>query len=162
MSIQDKLSLNQSPLKRKLMDYKIRLTGNYSPIIRLQVTENKYEDEEITVISHNRIIAIIDYPGEIPLYRLRGSAQNAIDDNTGVFFYDILPIEIYTQWEDTIEVGDIIVRKIIDENEETLVNVLRISNVLGSFKRDLIWKKSYAAPHNVTLTTEIQDIIDSY
>ena len=162
MSIQGKLSNKQSPLKRKLMDYKIRLSGNCSQVIRLHVTEDKYEDEEVSVISHCLILAIIDYPGEIPLYRLRGTAQNEIDDNTGVFFYDVIPIEIYTQWKDKVEPGDILVRKILDENDNYLLNVLRVSNVLGSFKNNLVWKKCYASPHNMTLTQEIQDIIDTY
>ena len=161
--IQNKLAKKQAGLKRKLMDYKIRLSGNCSQIIRIYTEENKYGDETLTTINHCMILAIIDYPGELPLYRLRTSADDSeIDEPTGIFLYDIIPIEVYTQWKDKVEIGDLLVRKIKDETDSCLVNVLRISNILGSFKTDLIWKKCLTAPYNMTISQEVQDIIDAY
>ena len=164
MSIQDALSRKLSPIKRKLFDYKIRLSGNRSKIIRLKTTENKYGDEDITIVSDCQIIAIRNYPSEIRLYRLRTEVQIPISESTGIYFYDILPIEVFTQWKDNVEVGDILVRKIRDENycTDPLLNIIRITEVLGAFTDELAWKKSQASPHTMKMTTQLQLLIDNY
>lgn len=171
MSIQEKLSKAYAPLQRKLFDRQISLTGRVSDVIRLKVVENKYHDEEIQIVSSDRIEMVIDFPAEIPLFRFRNRnldsvdiSQEQIESNTSVYLYDILPIECYAKFEDKIERGDIIIVMYSDENLETqdLVLILRISEVLGSFNANsLVWRRFQCAPYNLTLTDEINAIIDS-
>lgn len=161
-TIQDRISKKTSKLKRYMFDYKIRLSGNCTEAIRLKVDENRYGDETITIVCHNRINAIINYPTEIPFYRIRGEIQQPISEPTGTYLYDILPIELFTQFSDNVEEKDIIIRKIKDEHGECILHILRVSEILGAFKTDIVWKKAYCAPHNMTLSAEMIDIINNY
>lgn len=161
-TIQDQISNKTSKLKRHLFDYKVRLSGNCTGAIRLKIDENRYGDETITVICHNRINAIINYPTEIPFYRIRGEVQQVISEPTGTYLYDILPIELFTQFKDDVEKGDLIIRKIKDEHDECILHVLRITEILGAFKTNIVWKKSQCAPYNMILTSEIINIINKY
>ena len=173
MSIQERLSNVYSNLQRKLFDQQIYLTGSSMEVVRLKVVEDKYHDEEIQVISNDTITIAMDIPAEIPLYRIRNqtitagnptASQEPIEKATSIFLYDILPIEGYSRFEDNVEKGDIIIRFFSDENEETdaLILILRVSEVLGSFNANsLVWKRFQCAPHNLTLTTEIEQIISN-
>ncbi len=165
MSIQDKLSKIHSGLMRKLFDYQLGLVSSDVKVIRLKITENQYLDETIEVISDDTITLKLALPTEIPLYRLRGEEQDAIDDKTGIFLYDILPIEGYSKFTDNVEKFDIFIKKLKDENVDTdpLLMILRVSETVGSFNvNQLVWKKFYCAPYNMTISTEIQTIIDTY
>jgi len=166
MGIQNKLSEVFAPLQRKLFDYEIDIIGSDVKVIRLKIVENQYEDETtITVISNDTITLKLALPDEIPLYRLRGDSLDAIDDTTGLFLYDILPIEGYSSFVDNVERFDIFVKKIKDENSSTddMLMILRVTEPVGSFNVDrLVWKKFYCAPYNMTIPTEMQTIIDAY
>ena len=165
MSIQSKLAKVHSGLMRKLFDYQIGLIGSDVKVIRLKITENQYLDETIEVISDDLIELKLVLPTEIPLYRLRGEAQDVIDEKSGLFLYDILPIEGYSKFTDNIEKFDILIKKMKDENSSTdpMLMILRVTEPVGSFNVDeLVWKKFYCAPYNLTLTTEMQTIIETY
>ncbi len=165
MSIQNKLAKIFSPLQRKLFDYQIDLIGSDVKVIRLKITENQYLDEVIEIISDDVIELKLALPTEIPLYRFRNEVEDEIDEKTGLFLYDILPIEGFSKFPDNIEKFDIFVKKIKDENNLTdpMLMILRVSNVVGSLNVDeLVWKKFYCAPYNLTISTELQTIIDSY
>jgi len=165
LSIQDKLANNLSSLQRKLFNQQIELVGSELEVIRLKTTLDKYEDETIEVISSDVIIVQLDIPSEIPLYRLRGTTQDAIDDTTGLYLYEIIPIEGYSRFEDNVEKFDIIIKKIKDENDVTdpMLMILRVSEVFGSINANaLVWKKFNCAPYNMIISEEIQNIIDSY
>ena len=165
MGIQNKLAEVFAPLQRKLFDYQIDLIGSDVKVIRLKIVENDYEDETITVISNDTITLKLDLPTEIPLYWLRGTAQDALDEKTGLYLYDILPIEGYSSFEDNVERFDVFIKKIKDNNSSTdpMLMILRVTEPVGSFNVDeLVWKKFYCAPYNMTISTEIQTIIDAY
>ncbi len=166
MSIQDKISSKLAPLQRKLFDRQISLMGNNVKVIRLQVVEDKYMDETISIIDNDIIEIILDIPAEIPLYRLgRTSSSPVITESTGLYLYDILPIEGYSKFEDNVEKGDILIKKIYDEkaNTDPLLLILRISESLGSISNtDLVWKKFHCSPHNLTLTAELIQIINNF
>jgi len=166
MSIQDKISTKLAPLQRKLFDNQINLMGSSTKVIRLQVITDKYMDETITVINNDVIEIILKIPSEIPLYRLtRDTTSPVITEKTGLYLYDILPIEGYSRFEDNVEKGDIIIKKIYDENMSTdpLLLILRVSEPLGGISSNsLVWKKFNCSPHNMTLTSDIKQIIQAY
>jgi hypothetical protein len=164
MGIQDSLTNASAKVQRRLFDLNIKLTGREVQGLRFYVAEeDKYGDEnEIRHISSSPITAIVNFPpGDIPLYRLRGETSGADVDDSGLFFYDILPIEVYCQWQDKVEKGDFLVFSIQDENNKAMPVLLRFSNALGSFHTHLIWRKFMCAPYNGKAPVEIQNYIDA-
>lgn len=148
-SIQSKLDRKTAVLRRKLFDNKIGLSGTDVKCTRLKTIKNMYDDvETLTIISDDTIVANIKIPSDIPLTRLRADEVDDVSDSTNVFFYDILPIDVYTQWADNIEKDDILIFDIFDERDETLQIILKIAEVVTRFKQSIVWKKSLAAPYN--------------
>jgi hypothetical protein len=83
----------------------------------------------------------------MPLIRLRaGNGTQAEVQSTGLFFYDILPIECYTRWEDYLEPGDVVYFWAGDENGNKMPVVFKILEQKGSFSSQLIWRKFLSAP----------------
>jgi hypothetical protein len=83
----------------------------------------------------------------MPLIRLRaGKGTQAQVQATGLFFYDILPVEIYIRWKDQIEVNDILYFFAKDENGDKMPVVFKILDQKGAFSSQLIWRKMIAAP----------------
>jgi hypothetical protein len=165
MSIQEKIANALSPLQRKLFDQHVNLMGSEHKVIRLKVTVDRYDTETVDIISDDIITVILDIPTEIPLYRLRGESKEQIDSTTGLYLYDILPIEGYSKFEDNVEKFDIIIKKIYDDVDSTdpMLMILRISEVLGSLNaNNLVWKKFYCAPYNLRIGTSLQALIDEY
>ena len=162
MGIQDKLDTGLSALKRKLTDYKIDISGREFQVLHIATTRDKYEDETVTMISNKTVTAIIKYPSDIPLYRYRSGSSTITHASDGVYLYDILPINLFTKWADKVEKFDLLVQKITDDQDIIVPIVLRISEVLGSFNTELVWKYAQAAPYNQTLSSTVQTAIDTY
>lgn len=148
-SIQSKIDRKTATLRRKLFDNAISLSGVNTKCVRLKTSKNMYGDvETLTVISNDIIIVNIVIPSDIPLTRLRGDAVDDVNDSNNVFFYDILPIDVYSKWSDNIEKDDILIFEIYNEFDEALQIILKISEVVTKFKQSIVWKKSLAAPYN--------------
>jgi hypothetical protein len=119
-------------------------------------------NDELTTISVSDIpIIFIFPPGEMPLIRLRArNGTQAEVQSSGLFFYDILPIECYTRWEDHLENGDVIYFWAGDENGNKMPVVFKILDQKGAFSSQLIWRKFLAAPIT-NIETEIpQDLAE--
>ena len=148
-SIQSKIDRKTAALRRKLFDNSISLMGSDVQCTRLKTSKNMYGDvETLTIITDDTIVAVISIPTDIPLTRLRGDAVDDVNDSSNVFFYDILPIDVYTKWSDNIERDDILIFEIFDEFDAPLQIVLKISEVVTKFKQSIVWKRSLAAPYN--------------
>jgi hypothetical protein len=141
---------------RKLSDYSIFVNGRRTECTRLTRIKDAWGNEDANTISVSTIQAIFVFPpGEMPLIRLRaGSGTQAEIQSSGLFFYDILPVEIYIRWEDRIENGDILYFYALDENENKMPVVFKILNQTGAFSSQLIWRKMIAAPIT-NVSTEI-------
>ena len=161
MSIQDSISKASEKVKRKLFDNQIKVTGRCLMAVRYHVTIDMYQDEERTLINRDAIQAIIDYPTEIPIYRFARGSYNNDSQQTGAYLFDILPIDIFTKWQDKIEIGDFIYHCLRDEAGNIIPILLKISEVFGSFEKGLIWKKSWASPFNGSIPESLQNIIES-
>jgi hypothetical protein len=133
---------------RKLSDYHIFISGRHTECTRLSRNTDVWGNDNLETISVSSIPVIFIFPpGEMPLIRLRAkSGTQAEVQSTGLFFYDILPTECYTRWEDNIEAGDIIYFWAGDENGNKMPVVFKILDQKGAFSSQLIWRKYVAAP----------------
>jgi len=148
-SIQSKIDRKTATLRRKLFDNSISLSGVDTKCTRLKTSKNMYGDvETFTIITDDIIMANINIPSDIPLTRLRGDAIDDVNDSNTVFFYDILPIDVYTKWSDNVEKDDILIFEMYNEFDEPIQIILKISEVVTKFKQSIVWKKSLAAPYN--------------
>ena len=167
MGIQTKIATAQTKLKRSLRDYSITTAGDDVKVIRLTVTENKYGDETVTILSHDEIILVLDVPAQIPLTRLRTSVSDIITTTNNTYIYDILPITGFARFEDHVEKGDILIHKVYDEDDEenntNYLWILRVSEIMGNFSHGrLSGKRFLCSPYNMTLPDDVQTIIDNY
>jgi hypothetical protein len=133
---------------RKLSDYHIFTAGRRTECTRLSRNADVWGNENLTSISVSTAPVIFIFPpGEMPLIRLRvGNGTQAEVQSSGLYFYDILPIEVYTRWEDRLEPGDVIYFWAGDENGNRMPVIFKILDQKGSFSSQLIWRKFIAAP----------------
>ena len=165
MSLQDKIARSQSLARAKLHDYMITQVGTEAKVVRLKIEESLEGDpEEVYIVSSDVIVLYIDFPEEIPITRFRKSLTSSASATTSnVFLYDILPIEIYSRYEDNIEKDDIIIRKLRWKNDQVFYHVIQITETIGSFNaNELSFQKFYTAPYTMPLTDEIQNLVDGY
>lgn len=143
---------------RKLSDYSVFVHGRKTECTRLSRNTDIWGNDQLETISVSSVPVIFIFPpGEMPLIRLRaGNGTQAEVQSSGLFFYDILPVEAYTRWEDKLENADIIYFVALDENGNKMPVVFKILDQKGSFSSQLIWRKFICAPIT-NLETEIPD-----
>jgi len=137
-----------APAIRKLSDYAIFTQGRKAECTRLTKIKDIWGNADSETISVSQIQAIFVFPpGEMPLIRLRaGKGTQAQVQSATLYFYDILPIEVYVRWEDRIEVEDVLYFFVLDENNNKMPIVFKILDQKGAFSSQLIWRKMVAAP----------------
>ena len=133
---------------RKLSDYHIFTQGRKTECTRIAVKKDVWGNADTEAISVSQIQAVFIFPpGEMPLIRLRaGKGTQSQVQSTGLFFYDILPVEVYVRWEDEIEINDIIYFYALDEKGNKMPIVFKILDQKGAFSSQLIWRKLISAP----------------
>jgi hypothetical protein len=133
---------------RKLSDYHIFTQGRKTECTRLTKINDAWGNADSEIISVSQVQAIFVFPpGEMPLIRLRaGKGTQAQTQSTNLFFYDILPTEVYVRWEDHVEVGDVIYFFAVDENGGKIPVVFKVLDQKGAFSSQLIWRKMICAP----------------
>jgi hypothetical protein len=162
MGRQDKIAGAFAKSKRKFYDLGVSLGGKQVEVLRFFVKEDRYGDETSSTLSSSSISVVVDYPpGEIPMNRFRTDALSGADsiDSSGIFLFDILPIYVFSKFEDNVERGDLLVHFIKDDKGNKLCIVLQISDTLGKFTTEVVWKKQIAAPFNGKLPSEVQEYI---
>ena len=162
MSLYDSLTRSSSNLKRRLFDSSIKQLGRTVRVVRIQYQEDMYKDlTNIEALSHNEISAIIKFNEDVPLNRYRMDGTDYVDD-TRTFMFDVLPTEIYTRFEDSLELRDLIFFWLTDENDNKIPMLLQITEIFGRFESSLIYKKSYAAPVYGSLTQPLYQLLKNY
>lgn len=143
---------------RKLSDYAIFTQGRRTECTRLTKVTDTWGNSESDTIAASSVQAVFVFPpGEMPLIRLRaGKGTQAEVQASGIFFYDILPVEIYVRWEDKIEVGDVLYFTVLDENGHKMPVIFKVLDQKGAFSSQLIWRKMIAAPVT-NIDTEIPE-----
>jgi hypothetical protein len=141
---------------RKLSDYHVFTNGRRTECTRLSRNTDVWGNDSLETISVSSVPVIFIFPpGEMPLVRLRAkNGTQAEVQSNGLFFYDILPVECYTRWQDRLENGDVIYFAAGDENGNKMPVVFKILEQKGGFSSQLIWKKYLAAPIT-SIDTEI-------
>jgi hypothetical protein len=134
--------------RRRLFDHSLFMKGRKLQGVRLYRQMDKWGNAKEEVISTDEINAVVSFPGgEMPMMRLRGGkGQTESAGETGTFFYDILPIEIFFPWETKMEEGDIVFFTVGDEMGNQLPLMFRILVSVGSITTQVVWRKWNAAP----------------
>jgi hypothetical protein len=148
MGSYNKINDYVAPAIRKLSDYHVWTQGRRTECTRLTKINDVWGNADADTISVSQIQAIFVFPpGEMPLIRIRaGKGTQAQTQSTNLFFYDLLPTELYVRWEDHIEVNDVIYFFAADENGDKMPVVFKILDQKGAFSSQLIWRKLLAAP----------------
>jgi len=169
MSIQDSLSEKQDALRRHLFDKKILLTGRQFKAYKISKGDvDMYGDSlelEDLLGPEKELTLTINYPTEIPLDRynqagtMAGGEDTVADSST--FFFDILPVEIFSRFEDKLENNDYIIHSLKDEVGNPIVIVLKVIEQLGTLGASLTWRKHLVAPIMSDLPEAIKNVVDT-
>jgi len=171
VSYQDKLARATSRIRRHLFDYKVSITGTQSQVLRFKVTTNEYQDREYELINYDLVPFYIKLPEAIPMSRFRSfdNPQNVLDqqdaDTGNIYLYDILPIEGYSRFADDVEKGDLIIKRIEadDDNTDPYLFILQVAETLGNIDQErIVWKRHNCAPYTRQLPPEVISLIDQY
>jgi len=159
MALQDSLSNKTYKWKRQLFDINIDYLGNEIKAIMFSEEEiNHYGDKVLTISEDKLINVIIDYPGEeLPI--------TSDGDNSQFHLYDVLPIEVFTKFQDSIKFGTILVHKISITDDNSKLIALRISNQISKADgKNVVWNKWQAAPYNLNLDDfpELENTFQTY
>jgi len=161
-SVQSYLEESNIAIKRTLFDNQIELMGKMTKALRLKIDEDRYGDGEIVIISKSIVECMIVYPGNVPLLRSRSDAVTDTTSGQNIYLMDILPIDLYAKWGDNIEKHDFIVDKTRDENGNYTKFILQVSDLVGTFRDSLQFKKWLCAPYNGPLTSDVQFAVDTF
>ena len=136
--------------------------GRTTKVIRIQYKEDMYKDlTDVNALSTNEISVMFRFPEEMPLDRFRLEETDYVND-TRTFFFDILPIEVFTRIEDSIEKRDLLFFWFTDENNNKIPMLLQITETFGRFETGLVYKKLYAAPVYGALTQPLYKMLKDY
>lgn len=162
MSIYQSIANSSAKLKRRLIDENIRKMGREVKILRIQGTEDIFQDlSHINELSKNVIDVIIKFPTEIPLDRYRADFDESVEE-TRVFFFDLLPIEAFTKFSDHVEKRDLLFFTLEDEMGNNVPFLLQVTEIFGSFGTSLVYKKLYLAPQHGALNQSILSQLNDY
>jgi hypothetical protein len=161
-SIQSYLEESNIAIKRVLFDNQIEMMGKMTKALRLKIDEDRYGDGEIKIISKSIIECMIIYPGNVPLLRNRADATSDTNASQNIMLFDILPIDLYAKWGDNIERFDFIIDKTKDENGNYTKFILQVSDLVGTFRDSLQFKKWLCAPYNGPRTSDINFAVDTF
>lgn len=162
MSIFESISKSSSKLKRRLFDENVERMGREIKIIKIKADEDIFQDiGNYEQLSKDVISVIIKFPTEIPLDRYRADSSESVEE-TRTFFFDLLPIEAYTKFEDHVEKRDLLFFNLEDENKNLIPFLLQVTEVFGSFSTSLVYKKLYLAPQHGALDKSIIEQLNDY
>jgi len=148
-------------VQQRLFDQNIHTTGREVDGLKISFIEDIFQNtEEEVVLEYEDVTATIIYPGEIPIDRYRMDSGLQIAE-TRTFFFDLLPIEIYSKFENGFERNDFLFHFFVDEHQNKIPMLLQITETFGRFSTDLIWRKYYAAPKNGKVPDSILNLIQS-
>lgn len=132
-------------------------------VVHIKVNSDFHKNDDVTLIDQKVITAVIDTPGEIPLFRDRSdSMDSVVDSNSGVFLFDIIPTDLYTKWQDNVERNDLLIQFYSDENGKRAYITWQVSEVVGEFRSSLIWKKALIAPYNGQYMSQVANVVELY
>lgn len=160
MSIQESLMKASERVQRRLFDNAVHILGREVSGLKISLIEDIFQGtEEETVLKYDKITAIVKYPTDVPIDRFRLDSDIQVAE-TRTFFFDILPIEIYTKMENSVEKNDYIFHFFEDELGHRVPILLQITETFGRFTTSLIWRKHYCAPMNGIIPESIKSLLE--
>jgi hypothetical protein len=151
VSKQTILDAHYAKLKRKIFNYKVETLGQEMEVFKLDSTIRQTRGIEVGSESSffdGTITVRINWPGEIPIDRVRYSGADDRVENTNPFFFEILPTEIFTKFDDHVKTGDLLVFRFYDEGRNHFHVILKIEETVGSFRQHLVWTKHQCSIFN--------------
>ena len=162
MSLYNSIASSSLKVKRRLFDNMVERLGRTTKVIRIQYKEDMYKDlTDVNALSTNEISVMFRFSEDMPLDRFRLEETDYVND-TRTFFFDILPIEVFTRIEDSIEKRDLLFFWFTDENNNKIPMLLQITETFGRFETGLVYKKLYAAPVYGALTQPLYKMLKDY
>lgn len=151
---QARLSIKLEPMKRKLLDNLVSLTGAPTDCIRVTPEKNDEGDINYNKVKEATIDSVI-FPAikEIPFRRIfkddKVGYKISMVESASENAYDAY--ELVLPYESNIDVGDLIIRVFQDPNNiGPTVLVLQVSELKGTFGENMLLKTRV----NCTLFTE--------
>jgi len=146
MGMYDKINGSQVGVQRKLFDYSVQTNGRTVEMTRISVDSDIWGNEDRTPLSQDVITAVVHFPpGELPILRFREAGSESVA-NSSLFFYDVLPVEVYFQFKDRVEKDDIFYFTVDDETDKKLPIILKVAELAGAVTTAVIWKKYLCTP----------------
>ena len=166
-TLQSRLALTQDRIRRKVIDNAVSLVSTPVDCIRLVPRSHPVEGDPVSWICEKADVVSVAFPPlenvpvrkirkdkETNLYQMTSLVSSFEDGEQSKFFTCQSPIE------HDVDVGDLLVRVMMDDNTETpTVFLLQVTELLGTFGgREIIQSK-----YNCTIpTVQIpQDVINT-
>jgi hypothetical protein len=147
-------------VQRRLFDNSIHVNGREVSGLKISLIEDIFQNtEEEIALKYDNIEAIVNYPTDFPIDRYRLEGQLSVGE-TRTFFFDVLPIEIYTKIDNSVEKDDYIFHFFEDEHGNRVPMLLQITETFGRFTTSLIWRKHYCAPKNGPIPPNIKALLE--
>src|SRR5574344_1523582 len=152
-SYQDTLARAMLAYQNKLMDFNVEITGTKVTTVLLEIEEDKYHNEGITIKSNSEITCIFNFPNnEIPV-SMSSAQDNTASDSTNVLhLYDILPITCFFKTSDlqslSVIKGSVVLYKIkmIDGNFQVIPFQITDAVAKGNPSSAILWQEFTVAP----------------
>lgn len=168
MNLQSRLQYRNARLKIKLFDNKVRKKALDVRVIRVNITEDKFENQDFEVIDHGTIDIIIKIPGN-DLQAFQGQRTNNDTYNNGLSVYSILPIQAWTTSDANLSIKDILLFKILtkpydDDSTETQIQALQVASSAGKVTTTKLYNVWNVAPYSFNRDeySNIETIINNY
>ena len=164
-SLQDKLRKSAYTASKKIYDSKIKVSGTSMEM--LYVKENDVDwygdvgeidiDDKLTPVE-----VVIDLPNNIPMDRfVSADPSNRQITQTNVALFDILPIEAYAKFSQKVAKGDFFIYKFEDDNENIMYLLLKVTDLVGSFRKEMYGQRCYLALYNGPNSSKLVNYIES-
>jgi len=167
MSVQSKFQFQTARLKIKLNCNIVKQKGFDILVIRLAVTEDKFENKDYTIVSSGIERIFIDFPGNI-LQSFQGQRDNNDSYNSGVSVYNFIPIKAWTMSTCDLAKGDILVYRLlrysIDNSQSWQIHIFQVANVGPKATNTILYNEYTISPYNFDMNEypAVKKLVENY
>ncbi len=171
-TIQDCLARKIYAMQNSLMNLNVEYTGTKVSTILLDITEDKYGNNETVIRQYYDVTCVISFPmDEIPT-SISSTQNNMEETSTNVLhMYDVLPITAYFKTDDLKQLslikGSVILYKIKNMTDDFQVIPLQITDAVskGNASSGILWQEYTLAPvvdYSLTQSAEYIAIVEEF
>lgn len=172
MTIQDRIARATYRMQNKLMDTHVQVTGTQVDTIMMEIIEDRYHNEEITIKQYFEITCVIDFPNnEVPVSLSSTYTNTDANSSNVLHLYDILPITCFFKTSDIQKLdvikGSIILYKLKLMDGSFQVMPLQITDTVakGNPSSAIMWQEFTVAPvtnYELTQSQEYASIVEQF